>query len=897
MKIPQSKRVILLYCFILLFSISLGIFCFGKITFAQWEFLGSVISWPTINIFIPFFGWLLQLVTEIMVSFAQYNNFTKATAIIQGWVIMRDVCNGFFVVVLLIIAYSTMIGYQKYSYKAMLRDFLIYAILINFSKTIAGLFIDLSQVVMITFVNGFIQIAGGNIVQALQLDNMMKLKEDAKGITGTDLAIASVLSLALIIIALVTIVIMTIIFLLRIVMLWLLVVISPIAFLFPIFPGAQKYASQWWDMFTKYLIVGPVMAFFIWLAFTTVGPGNAINEMGTPKPGTNTQFVGKIASYEMFGSYVIALCMLIGGLIMTGSLGVAGGSLAGAAANKAMSMGKAIAAAPVGAALWAGKKGLGGVDMAEKLLYSKTGWGLNPKRFVDAWRATVDKRKKDMEIEGAMVAGSKAAERFKKGEWKMGMLSLGMGAQRDFMENYLGWRGVTRVKEYIKARGDILGAKGQLQKKADYERATAVKLRDYGDETKTLVERKEAWNKFDNDGDVIKNQAIIAQNTGDIAKTREDYDTKILDVNEKIKSAATPQDRERLETERQTLIGERDTLIEAAQGTINEAQGILDAKAKDVESTFGNRRYSEFALQSQMQGEINKVKKGADWHGDQAKSHEEFAAKLEPPKAFYAMRDFRSMVAEKSGKLPREAMETSEVLGNMKVALADRDKAQFVALLNKSAQDYNDNEVWNGFGYNGDREGIEKFRKEVLMDRLGMNDQESMSTLNDVCYINEKTRHYNASRMYRVEDGAFQVNDEVEQATAVVAEMLKREVRSNYRDANRLGFGGETPATPETPYRKFKISLSGQMYLAKTGDQLLNMLKQRPHELNANLLIKLSEDKETLKKMEDKKLITPELIAELEKFAKGAKKGELAGAESLTAEVVKLQELMKQKSK
>jgi len=48
----------------------------------------------------------------------------------------------------------------------------------------------------------------------------------------------------------------------RIVMIWLLVVLSPLVFLLNVFPGKMKsYSNMWWEKFANQLIVGPVMAF------------------------------------------------------------------------------------------------------------------------------------------------------------------------------------------------------------------------------------------------------------------------------------------------------------------------------------------------------------------------------------------------------------------------------------------------------------------------------------------------------------------------------------------------------------------------------------------------------------------------------------------------------------
>ena len=61
----------------------------------------------------------------------------------------------FFVVVLLIIALATILNQEKYSYKTWLPKLILMAVLINFSKMICGLIIDVAQVVMMTFVNAF----------------------------------------------------------------------------------------------------------------------------------------------------------------------------------------------------------------------------------------------------------------------------------------------------------------------------------------------------------------------------------------------------------------------------------------------------------------------------------------------------------------------------------------------------------------------------------------------------------------------------------------------------------------------------------------------------------------------------------------------------------------------
>jgi len=72
-----------------------------------------------------------------------------------------------FILILLIIAFATILRQESYS-KKLLPKLLIMAVLINFSRTIFGLLIDFSQVIMLTFVNAF-SAGGGYFIKALEL--------------------------------------------------------------------------------------------------------------------------------------------------------------------------------------------------------------------------------------------------------------------------------------------------------------------------------------------------------------------------------------------------------------------------------------------------------------------------------------------------------------------------------------------------------------------------------------------------------------------------------------------------------------------------------------------------------------------------------------------------------
>ncbi len=120
-----------------------------------------VIFGQFLQVLINFIGKLIILVVDAVIAVAQYNHFIDAAPVVAGWPLVRDVTNMFVIVVLLAIAFGTIIGYQNLHYKGVLGKLLLMAVLVNFSKQLIGLLIDFSQVVMLTFVNAFRAAAAG----------------------------------------------------------------------------------------------------------------------------------------------------------------------------------------------------------------------------------------------------------------------------------------------------------------------------------------------------------------------------------------------------------------------------------------------------------------------------------------------------------------------------------------------------------------------------------------------------------------------------------------------------------------------------------------------------------------------------------------------------------------
>jgi len=347
MKAIVNKKSLI---FLMPLLVGFGIFVLG--TSARAGGWATDIMSGILSIFVWALGVILGLVLSGLIAIAGYQHFIDSQAVVLGWVLVRDICNMFFVVVLMIIAFGTILHLEEYNYKKWLPKLILMAVLINFSKTICGILIDVTQVAMLTFVNAFKDIGGGNATDMLGIQDIVTLAASDAGEASAVVG-AYVLGVIYLIVAIVVIVTMMMMLAMRLVMIWIYVVLSPAAYLLAAFPGGQKYSSQWWSEFTKNLIVGPVLAFFIWLSLAALGTGQDMNnfDLAAADSGNNKYdtAVNSKPFAETKGStpsalikFVVAIGMLVGGLMVSQQIGGAAGGMAGkgmSALQKGQAMG------------------------------------------------------------------------------------------------------------------------------------------------------------------------------------------------------------------------------------------------------------------------------------------------------------------------------------------------------------------------------------------------------------------------------------------------------------------------------------------------------------------------------------------------------------------------------
>lgn len=267
-------------------------------------------------------GWLTSKIVAMIIGFANYSDFVNNEQVKDGWTVVRDICNMFFILILLFIAFAVILRMESYSIKKSLPKLLLMAVLINFSRTICGILIDFSQIVMLTFI-GPITEGQGNFHNVLRINTFLNSVASAKyeNMDLTNTVIYYVIAVIFMLIVTVVLLAVLIAFVMRIVMFWIYIVLSPLAFLLAAFPGGQRYAGQYWGEFTKYLLNGPVLAFFLWLSLYTLG-NLEVKQIGDAFSDAPVE----ILTGENLSRFIMAIGMLVGGLTISAQIGGMGSS-------------------------------------------------------------------------------------------------------------------------------------------------------------------------------------------------------------------------------------------------------------------------------------------------------------------------------------------------------------------------------------------------------------------------------------------------------------------------------------------------------------------------------------------------------------------------------------------
>ncbi len=265
-----------------------------------------------------------------------------------------------FVLAIIIIAFATIFRVQSYAMKQTLWKLIAAALLVNFSLTIAGAFISVSDILTTSFLS---QIKGGIGSGLAGIVNPQTLPQTDSGVSGSIFSLGYWLKYLVsiffvVIFSFILVLIFAFIFvmfLIRDVALALLLIVMPIVWLAWIFPGTVQHWQKWWREFMRWLFFGPIALFFIVLVVNT---GNQLNSLsanivsqGTIDEVSQAFERNKFLEPGFFahvGQMFIVGGLLIGGVMLANKLGLFGSK---AVYGGVQNVGKSFTG-------WVGRKGL-----------------------------------------------------------------------------------------------------------------------------------------------------------------------------------------------------------------------------------------------------------------------------------------------------------------------------------------------------------------------------------------------------------------------------------------------------------------------------------------------------------------------------------------------------------
>ncbi len=254
---------------------------------------------------------------DITVDYSTKDTSYRSPFVVQGWGVIRDFCNMFFIFVMLYIAISTILSIHGFNTKQMIINVVIIGLFINFSLFATQVIIDASNIMTRVFYNsntiaigpmkdGVIQDQRGTdgeiklsealvakinpqklILQAAMSDNIpttldagSDTKTQSNGVTASTFIIICVMASVVNIVGLLTFLSSSLIFVSRVVGLWLAMIFAPLAFFSYIVPQLQDIKmvgwKKWWPDTINMAFLAPVFVFFMYIIIKFLNTGLGI---------------------------------------------------------------------------------------------------------------------------------------------------------------------------------------------------------------------------------------------------------------------------------------------------------------------------------------------------------------------------------------------------------------------------------------------------------------------------------------------------------------------------------------------------------------------------------------------------------------------------------------------
>lgn len=398
--------------------------------------LMSILMWLT-GMLLYYAGLLLNFaVIETVVKMGE--NFDGLLGIYTAWEVLRDIGNVVFVFAVIFIGLATILQVNRYSYKQLLRNVIIGALLINFSLLIGKVVIDVTNLAAAAIydrsipnatqctsaqlttqeaVQGCIDAGiAGSFMTQLKLTTffsstyeggLLTMAENAgvtasqKGALQKIIMVGFMASIFFVVTAFVFFA-GAVMLIGRFVILIFLLIFSPIAFVGMAFPKLGGYASKWWDKLFSQAFFAPV--YFLMIYVTLQVLRTPVMSGATNSNTFADALITTSGRFDVVLNFAVVIGLMLLALIVSAQMGAYAG-------NALLSWGKNTTKAFVGATAGAAAAGsLGSIANKFGREYDRINAAINTSRTGRIARRVVSAGSLGLLSDRAITSGVKSVQ-------------------------------------------------------------------------------------------------------------------------------------------------------------------------------------------------------------------------------------------------------------------------------------------------------------------------------------------------------------------------------------------------------------------------------------------------------------------------------------------------------
>ncbi|MCC7356861.1 MAG: type IV secretion system protein [Candidatus Doudnabacteria bacterium] len=408
--------------------------------------IGDIISFIQLLLFKIFGVVVLPLITTLISIPTYTDNF--AAVILPGWELLRNLSNIFFILVLLVIGLGTLFRVQGYQYKNLLLKLIFAAFMVNFSLVLTQSFLAVAETAQFQFLpqgkegEKVINVIANELMIAPLNQNTLTPEVASKNLSeGLSRLVFPFFYLSLTFMAFVVFVSLAFFLVLRMIVIWILLMASPIAIVATVIPQTKKYATTWLSYLVQYGFFVAILGFFLnvtaYLAQRQEGVLKALGSQG--KEASFEEFLSRIATN------IFVMGFLVAGLKVAGGMKVIGASTLNKFATKA---GKLPFDFLKGVGKYAGERTFEGVQ-------NVTGVTVDPRIWKKDWDSYLKRRDKE---KADRLLARRTGEKGLAGKIP-GIKNLKLGSPDDIFENLLTPEGLMKIAKTPKQALDNIRAK------------------------------------------------------------------------------------------------------------------------------------------------------------------------------------------------------------------------------------------------------------------------------------------------------------------------------------------------------------------------------------------------------------------------------------------------------